>query len=155
MPQVRLQSSCSVIQSCPTLCNPMDCGRLPCPSTPGACSNLYPLNWWCHSTISSSVIPFSTCCQYFPASGFFQWVGSLHQFPKHWNVSFSISPSNEYSGWVPLGLAGLISLLSKGLSKVQHYRSKASILWCSVFFMIQLLHPYMTADLSLICLQFE
>ena len=111
---------CSVAQLHPTLQpHRLHQAKFLCPSpSPEACSNLYPLNWWCHSTISSSVIPFSTCCQYFPASGFFQWVGSLHQFPKHWNVSFSISPSNEYSGWVPLGLASSICLLSKGLSRV-------------------------------------
>ena len=53
----------SVAQSCPSLCNPMDC-RLSCPSpTPTACSNSCPSSWWCHSTISSSVIPFSSCLQ--------------------------------------------------------------------------------------------
>ena len=64
----------SVTQSCPTLCNPMDCStaRLPFPSpTPGACSNLCPSSQWCHPTISSSVVPFSSCLQSFPASGSF------------------------------------------------------------------------------------
>jgi len=57
--------------------------RLPCPSpTPGACSNWCPLRWWCHLTISSSVIPFSSCLQFFPASGSFQWVSSFHQVVK-------------------------------------------------------------------------
>ena len=51
--------------------------RLPCPSpTPGACSNSCPSSWWCHPTILSSVIPFSSCLQSFPASGSFQWVSS-------------------------------------------------------------------------------
>ena len=61
--------------------------RLPCPSpTPGTCSNS---SWWCHPAISSSVVPFSSCCQSFPASG-----------PKCWSFSFSISPSSEYSGLI-------------------------------------------------------
>ena len=56
---------------------------LPCPSpTPRAYSNSCPLSWWCHPTISSSVVPFSSCLQSFPASGFFQWVSSLHQVTK-------------------------------------------------------------------------
>ena len=50
--------------------------------------------------------------------GLFQWVSSSHQVPKYWSFSFSISPSKEYSGWFPLGLSGLIFLLSKGLSRV-------------------------------------
>jgi len=57
--------------------------RPPRPSpTPRACSNSCPLSWWCHATISSSVIPFSSCLQSFPASGSFQWVSSLHQVVK-------------------------------------------------------------------------
>ena len=67
--------------------------RLSCPSpTPGACSNSCPLSRWCHLTISSSVIPFSSCLQSFPAPGFFsQWVSSLHQVKKSTGVSASAS----------------------------------------------------------------
>ena len=67
------------------------------------------------------------------------------RWTKYWSFSFSISPSNEYSGF-PLGLSGLIALLSKGISRVfsQHHSSKASVLWHSVFFTVQLSHPYMT-----------
>ena len=63
---------------------------------------------------------------------------------KYWSFSFSISPMN-IQDWFPWGLTGLIALLSKGLSKslLQHHNSKASILWCSAFFIIQLSHPYM------------
>ena len=75
--------------------------RPPCPSpTPGACSNSCPLSLWCHPTISSSVVPFSSCLQSFPASAypFFSSESALHiGWPKHWSFSFSISPSNEYS----------------------------------------------------------
>ena len=68
------------------------------------------------------------------------------RWPKYWSFSFSIRPSSEYSGLISLGLTGWISLQSKGLSSLlQHHSSKASILWCSAFFMVQLSHPYMTA----------
>ena len=92
---------------------------LHCPSpSPGACSNSCPLSWWCHPTISSSVIPFS-CLQSFPTSG---------SFPVSWFFASggqSVGPSASASvlpmsiqGWFPLGLTGLISLQSKGLSRV-------------------------------------
>ena len=74
--------------------------RLPCPSpTPGVYSNSCSLSWWCHPTIWFSVIPFSSCLQSFPASEFSQ----MSQFfasggQSYWSFSFSISPSNEYSG---------------------------------------------------------
>ena len=68
------------------------------------------------------------------------------RWPKYWSFSFSIRPSNGYSGWFPSGLTGLIFLQSKGLFKslLQHHSSKASILRHSVFFMVQPSHPYMT-----------
>ena len=75
----------SVIQSCPILCdsNGLQHARPPCPSsTPRAHSNSSPLGQWCHPIISSSVIPFSSCLQSFPASGSFQWVSSSHQVAK-------------------------------------------------------------------------
>ena len=65
--------------------------------------------------------------------------------PPYWSFSFSNNPSNEYTGWFPLGMTGLISLLSKGLkSLLQHHNSKASVLQHSAFFIVQLSHPYMT-----------
>ena len=65
--------------------------RLPCPSlSPGTCSNSCPLSWWCRPTIPSSLTPFSSCPQSFPASGsFFQWVSSLYRRPKYWSFNFS------------------------------------------------------------------
>ena len=81
---------------------------------PGVCSDSCPLSWWCYPTISSCVIPFSSCPQSFPASGSFPV--SCIRWPKYW--SFSHSPSNEYSRLFPLGVTGLISLLSRGLSVV-------------------------------------
>ena len=93
--------------------------RPPCPSpTLGACSNSHPLSWWCHATISSSVIPFS-CLQPFPASRSFP----ISQFFTSGGQSIGVSASAlvlpmNIQEWFPLGLIGLISLLSKGLSRV-------------------------------------
>ena len=94
--------------------------RLPSPSpSPGACSNSCPLSQWCHPTISSSVIPFPSCLQSFPASGSFlmsqlftsggQSIGA--------SASASVLPMN-IQDWFPLGLTGLISLQCKGFSRV-------------------------------------
>ena len=94
--------------------------RLPCPSpTPRACSNSCPLSRWCHSTISSSVIPFSSCLQSFPASGSFLMSQLCPSGGQSNGVSASASvlPMN-IQDWFPLGLTGLISLQSKGLSRV-------------------------------------
>ena len=111
----------SVAQSCPTLwpLGPQH-ARLPCPSPlPGACSNSCPSSWWCHPTISSSVVPFSSCPQSFPASGsfpmsqFFAWGSQSIGV----SASTSILPMNIQDQF-PLGLTGLISLQSKGLSRV-------------------------------------
>ena len=94
--------------------------RPPCPSaTPGACSNLCPLSQWCHPTISSSVIPFSSCPQSFPASGSFPMSQLFTWDGRRIGVSASASvlPMNAQD-WFPLGWTSCISLLSKGLSRV-------------------------------------
>ena len=121
--------------------------RLPCPSpTPGVYSNLFPLSQWCHPTISSSVIPFSSCLQSFSASGSFPLSHFFASGGQSIGVSASASvlPMN-IQDWFPLGWTDWISLLSKGPSRVhQHHSSKASILQLSVFFIVQLPHPYMT-----------
>ena len=121
--------------------------RLSCLSpSPGACSNSCPLNRWCHPTILFSAVPFFSCLQSFPASGFFSNELALCiRGPKYW--SFNISPSNEYSGLICFRIDWfyLFAVQGKTLkSLLQHHSSKASILWCSVFFMVQLSHPYMT-----------
>ena len=94
--------------------------RLPCLSpTPRACSNSCPLSQWCHPTISSSVVPFSSCPQSFPASGPFimsQLFASGGQSIGT-SASASVLPTNIQDR-LPLGLTGLISLQSKGLSRV-------------------------------------
>ena len=121
--------------------------RPPCPSpTPRACSELCLWSQWCHPAISSSVVPLSSCLQSFPASGFFpksQFFTS-HSQSIGVSASASVLPMN-IQDWFPLGWTGWISLQSKGLkSLLQHHSSKASILWHSLFFMVQLSHPYMT-----------
>ena len=121
--------------------------KLPCPSlSPGVCSNSCPLSWWCHWTISSFFTSYSPCPQSCPASGSFPALDI--SLPKYWSLSFSISPSNEYSGFISFRLTGLILLdpVDQGTLKslLQHHNSKPSVLWCSNFFMVQLLHVYMT-----------
>ena len=94
-----------------------------------------------------SVVRFSSCLQSFPASESFP----MSQFfisggQKYWSFSFSISPSSEYSGLISVTIDWLDLLAVQGTlrSLLQHHSSKASILWCSVFFTVQLSHPYMT-----------
>ena len=122
--------------------------RLPCPSpTPGAYSNSCPSRWCCHSSISSSVVPFSSLLQSFPASGSFQMRSVLRiRWSKYWSFSFCISPSNEYSGLISFRIdwLDLLAVQRTLKSLLQHHSSRASILQCSVFFTVQLSHPYMT-----------
>ena len=92
---------------------------LPCPSpTPRACSNSCPLSRWCHPTISSSIIPFSSCLQSFPASGSFQMSQFFASGGQSIGVSASMSvlPINTQD-WSPLGWTVWISLQSKGLTR--------------------------------------
>ena len=92
--------------------------RLPCPSpTPGACSNSCPSSRWCHPTISSSVIPFSSCLQSFPASRPFPMNQFFTSGGQSIGASASALPMN-IQDWFPLGLTGLISLQSKELSRI-------------------------------------
>ena len=88
------------------------------PPSPGVYSNSCPLSWWCHPTISSSVTPFS-CPLSFPASGSFpmSWLFTSDGQSLRASASASVFPMN-IQGWFPLGLIGLIFLLSKGLSRV-------------------------------------
>ena len=132
--------------------------RLPCPSpTPGACLNSHRLSWWCHLyVILSSIVPFSYCLQSFLASGYFLMSQLFASDSQSIGGSASVLPMN-IPDWLPLGLTDLISLQSKGLSrvfsnttaqkhqfystqlslcesctvkKVEHWRTDASELWC-------------------------
>ena len=122
--------------------------RPPCLApTPRVHPNPCPSSQWCHPTISSSIVPFSSCPQSLPASGSFQ-MSQLFSFrwPKYWSFSFNISPSNEYSGLISFRMDWLDLLAVQGTLKslLQHHSSKASILQHSAFFIVQLSHPYMT-----------
>jgi len=94
--------------------------QLPCPTlSPRVCSNSYPLSWWCHPTISSSVVPFSSCPQSFPLSESFPISQLFTSSDQSTGASASVSIlSIRFRVLFPLGLTGLISLLSKGLSRV-------------------------------------
>ena len=124
--------------------------RLPCPSsTPRACSNSCPLSRWCHPTISSSVVPFSSCLKSFPASGSFPVSQFFTSGFQSIGVcfSFSISPSNEYSGLISFRIDWFVLLAVQGTleSLLQHHNLKASVLRCSAFFMCSTLtsiHDY-------------
>ena len=119
--------------------------RPPCPSpTPRAYSNWCPSSRWCHPTISSSVVPFSSHLQSLPASGSFQ-MSQFFASGRYWSFSFNISPSNEHSRLISFRMDWLDLLAAQGtLSLLQHHSSKASILWHSAFVIAQLSHPYMT-----------
>ena len=122
--------------------------RVPCPPpTPIVCSNSCPLNQWCHPTISSSVVPFSSHLQLSQHQGLFQWVSFSIRWPKYWGISFSISLSNEYSALISFRMDWLDLLTVQGTLKslLYHHISKASIFRCSAFFMVLLSHPYITA----------
>ena len=118
---VDLICCCSVAKSCLTLCNPVDYiqhASLLYPSlSPRVCSNSCALSWWCHPAISSSVIPFSSCPQSFPASGSFPVSRLFTSGGQSIGASASVSVlPMSIPGCFPLGLTGLMSLLSKGLS---------------------------------------
>ena len=117
--QRSVQFSCSVMSDS-LWSHGLQHARLPCPSPiPRAYSNSCTLNWWCHLTISSSAVPFSSCLQSFPAPGSFQ----VSQFLASGGQSIGVSASASVltmniQTWFPLGWTGWISLQSKGLSRV-------------------------------------
>ena len=126
----------------------MDC------STPGfpVCHQLLELAQTHVHQVSDAIQPFHPLSSPSPAfnlsqhQDLFQWVSSLHQVAKYWSFSFSISPSNEHSGLISFRMDWLDLLAVQGTLKslLQHHSSKASILQCSAFFIVQLSHPYMT-----------
>ena len=122
--------------------------RLPCPSpAPRAYANSCPSCWWCHSTISSSVVIFSSCLEYFPASGSFPMSQSFPSGGQSIGISASASvlPIN-IQDWVFFRIDWFDFLAIQGTLKnlLQYHSSKASILQHSAFFIVQLSHPYMT-----------
>ena len=129
----------SVAQSCPTLCYPMNC------STPGLFVH--------HQLPSILCRPLLLLPSIFPSIRVFSDESLLHiRWPKYWSFSFSISPSNEYSGLISFRMDWLDLLAVQGTLKslLQHHSSKASILQCSAFSIVQLSHPYMTTGKTIV-----
>jgi len=138
---------CSVIQSCRTLCDPMTAARQ------ASLSFTIPQNLLKLMSIEL-VMPSNNlvlCCplllpSIFPRMRvFFKWKSSMHQVAKYWNVSFSISPTNGYSGLISFRIDWFDFPAVQGTLKclLQHHSLKASIIQCSAFIIVQLSHPYM------------
>ena len=132
----------------PLVCFEPQHARPPCPSPiPRVYSNSCPLSGWCHPTISSSVVPLSSCVQSFPASVSFP----MSQFFESGGQSIGVSASASVlpmniQDWFPLGWTGWISLQSEGLSRIfsNTTAQKHQFFRCLVLFIVQLSHPYMT-----------
>ena len=139
----------SFTQSCLILCDSMDC------STPGLHVHHQLLEFvqthvhWVgdaiqpsHPLSSISSLAFSLAQH----QGLFKWVSSLHQVARYWSFIYRISPSNEYSGPISFRMEWMDILAVQVTRKIllQHHSSKASIIQCSTFFIVQLSHPYMT-----------
>ena len=121
--------------------------RPPCPlPTPGVHPNPCPLCQWCHPTISSSVVHFSSCPQYFPASGSFQMSQLFASGGQSIGVSASTSvlPINTQDCSFKMDCLDLFAVQGTPKSLLQHHSSKASVLRYSAFFIVQLSHLYMT-----------
>ena len=143
----------SATQSCLTLCNPMDYStpgfsvhhQFPEPAKLMSIESVMPFN---HLILCRPLLPLSI----FPSIRVFSNESVLHiRWPKYWSFSFSISPSNEYSGLTSFRIDWLDLLAVQGTLKslLKHQGSKSSILQCSAFFMVQLSHPYMTTGKSI------
>ena len=145
--RTKTQTGCSVSKSCQTLCHSMQHATLPCPwSSPRVCSNSCPLSWWCHPTISSSVISVSSCLQSFPASGSFP-VSQL--FPSGGqstgaSASALVLPKNIQLLSFRIDWLDLLAVQGTLKTLLHHHSLKISVLQCSAFFMVQLSYPYMT-----------
>ena len=149
--QASVQFSCWVVSDSLWSCG-LQHTRLPCPSpTPGAGSNSCPLSQWWNPTISSSVVPFSSHLQSFPASESFP----MSQFFASGGQSIGVSASASVLPMISFRIDWLNLLVVQGTLKslLQYYSSKASILQCSDFlFIVQLSHPYMTTGKIIIWL---
>ena len=121
--------------------------RLPCPlTTPRTCSNSCPSSQWCQPTISSSVSPSPPAFNLSQHQHIFQWVSSSHKVAKVLKLQLQHQSSNEHSGLISFRIAWLDLLAVQGTLKslLQHHSSKASILQCSAFFIVQLSYPHTT-----------
>ena len=121
--------------------------RLPCPSpAPGAYSNSSTESVMPSNQPHPLSFPSPPAFNLSQHQDLFQWVSSSHRWPKYWSFSFSISPSNEYSGLISFRIDRLDLLVVQRTLKglLQHHRSKAPILWRSALLILQLSHPYVT-----------
>ena len=139
----------SVAQSCLTLWpHEQQHARPPCPSpAPGVHPNPCPSSEWCHPNHLILCRPLLLLSSIFPSIRIFSNESALLiRWPKCWSFSFNISPSNEHPGLISFRMDWLDLLAVQGSLKslLQHHSSKASILRCSAFFIVQLSHPYMT-----------
>ena len=142
-----VQFSCSVISNSLQL-QGLQYARFPCPSPiPRAYSNSCPSSRWCHPIILSSVVPFSSCLHSLSIRVFSNESVLRIRWPNYWRFSSNVSPSNEYSGLISFRMDWLNLLAVQGTLKslLQHHSSKASILQCSAFVIVQISHPHMTA----------
>ena len=141
--------------SCVSLCDPhrLQHTRLPCPlPSPEACSNSCPSSPWCHPAISSSVLPSPPAFNLSQHQVFANKSALRIRWLKYWSFSFSISSSKVYSGLISFRMDWFYLLAVQGTLKslLQPHSSKASILWCSAFFIIQLSHHMSTIWLWLL-----
>ena len=143
---ISIQFSYSVMSNC-WLPHRLQHTRLPCPSpSSGTCSNSCPLSWWCHLTISSSVVPFSSCLQSFTVSQSFpmsQFFASDSQSIEV-SASASVLPIIFRTDFLSDGLVDLLAVQGTLKSLLQYRSSKSLILQHSAFFIVQLSHPYIT-----------
>ena len=141
-----VQFSCSVMSDSLQPHATMQQARPLCPSpTPKVYPNSYPLNWWCHPTISSSVVPFSSCCNLSQHQDLFKWVSSSHQEAKILEFQLQHHPSNEHPGLIPFSMDWLDLLAVQGTPKslLQHHSSKAPILHSAFFISNSHIHTWL------------
>ena len=141
----------SVTQSCPTLCDPMDCSMAGFPV-----HHQLPKFAQIHvHQVSGAIQPSHPLLSPFPPDfnlsqhqGLFKWGSSSPRLPKYWRFSFSISPSNENSGLISFRMDWFDLLAVQGTleSLLQNHSSKASIIWSSAFLIAQTSNPYMTTE---------
>ena len=123
-----VQFSCSVMSDSLQPHATMQQARPLCPSpTPKVYPNSYPLNWWCHPTISSSVVPFSSCCNLSQHQDLFKWVSSSHQEAKILEFQLQHHPSNKHPGLIPFSMDWLDLLAVQGTPRVPRVFSNTTV----------------------------
>ena len=150
----------SVAQSCPTLCDPMDSSMLGFPIHHQFLELAQTHAHWFGDAIQTShpCHPLLLLPSIFPSLRVFSNESVLHiRWPKYWSFSFNMSPSKEYSELISFRMDWLHLLAVQGTltSLLQHHSSKASVLLCSDFFIVQLSHPYMTSGKTIVLIRWN